>query len=100
MTRLQALSGSSSLALEFLIVSAARSAKIRKAIWSEIDLDTRVWSVLTRRMPAGRARRAPRWEATLDVLRCARELQEHRKGDAFIFPEGNGWGRTPTPSSS
>ncbi|MFG1295807.1 tyrosine-type recombinase/integrase [Xanthobacter variabilis] len=88
MTRLQALSGSSSLALEFLILTAARSGEIREAVWSEIDLDTRVWSVPAHRMKAGRAHRVPLSESALDVLRRAKELQEHPEGDAFIFPGG------------
>ena len=47
------------LALEFLILTAARSGEARSAAWSEIDADAALWILPARRM---KARRARRWE--------------------------------------
>ena len=53
-------SASSKLALEFLILTAARSAEVRKAIWDEIDLSGALWTLPAERMKANREHRVPR----------------------------------------
>lgn len=56
------------LALEFLILTAARSGEVRGATWSEIDLDTALWTIPGERMKAGREHVVPLSEGALAVL--------------------------------
>jgi integrase len=88
MTRLRSVSGASSLALEFLILTAARTGEVREAIWSEVDLESKVWTVPAHRMKAGKAHRVPLSGPAVDVLQRAKELQEQPEGSPFIFPGG------------
>ena len=57
------------LALEFAILTAARSGEILGARWSEIDLDEKVWTIPAERMKAAREHRVPLSEPALAILR-------------------------------
>ena len=46
-------------ALEFTILTAARSGETRGAQWSEFDLEQRTWTVPAARMKAGIEHRVP-----------------------------------------
>ena len=76
-------SRSSKLALEFLILTAARSAEVRKATWDEIDLVGAMWTVPAERMKANREHRVPLSGRALEVLREAAELSD---GSGLVFP--------------
>ena len=76
-------SRTSKLALEFLVLTAARSAEVRKATWDEIDLETATWTVPAERMKAHREHRVPLSGRALEVLAEARELSD---GSGLIFP--------------
>ena len=56
------------LALEFAILTAARSGEVRGATWDEIDLDAALWIVPAGRMKAGIAHRVALSPAALSVL--------------------------------
>jgi integrase len=56
------------LALELTILTAARSGEILGARWSEIDLDTKVWTIPAGRMQAAREHRVPLSEPALAIL--------------------------------
>ena len=71
------------LAMEFLILTAARSGEVREASWSEIDLDAALWSVPGHCMKAGEPHDVPLSRAALDVLRRARELAPRSH---LVFP--------------
>jgi integrase len=47
------------LALEFAILTAARTGEVLGAKWSEIDLEKKLWTVPAARMKAGREQRVP-----------------------------------------
>lgn len=55
-------------ALEFTILTAARTGEVRGATWDEIDLATKVWTVPAARMKAGREHRVPLSEPALKLL--------------------------------
>jgi integrase len=55
-------------ALEFLILTAARSGEAREATWDEIDLRAATWTLLPNRMRTGRAHRVPLSDAAVAVL--------------------------------
>lgn len=69
MTRLRDANGTGARALEFAILTAARSGEVRGAVWSEVDLDAGVWSVPGSRMKAGRDHRVPLSQAAIDLLK-------------------------------
>ena len=73
----------SKLALEFLILTAARSAEVRKATWDEIDREGATWTVPAERMKTNREHRVPLSERALDVLAEAAELSN---GTGLVFP--------------
>jgi integrase len=79
MQKLRAREGSAARALEFLVLTAARSQEVIKAKWSEIDLDDGVWTVPAEHMKMGREHRVPLSDTAVALLR---ELP--REGD-FIF---------------
>lgn len=69
MRRLRSSDGVGARALEFVVLTAARSGEVRGAVWSEIDVDTGVWAVPGERMKAGKEHRVPLSSAALDLLR-------------------------------
>ena len=72
---------SSKLALEFLILTAARSSEVRKATWD--DTDAAVWTVPAGRMKANREHRVPLSGRALEVLAEAAGLSD---GSGLVFP--------------
>jgi integrase len=83
--------GVAALALRFTILTAARSGETLGARWSEINLETKVWTVPAERMKAGREHRVPLSPTAVDVLRIVAKLRGDKTADAFVFP-----GRNPT----
>lgn len=69
-------------ALEFAILTAARTGEVLGAAWSEIDFEAALWTVPAERMKAGREHRVPLSEAALAILYAMKEI---RQGD-FVFP--------------
>jgi integrase len=70
------------LAVEFVILSAARLGEVLGATWSEIDLDERIWTIPASRMKSGREHRAPVSVRGIEVLE---ELAKLRTSD-FVVP--------------
>ena len=81
-------SEASRLAFEFLILTAARTSEVLLATWSEVDLDTRTWTIPVARMKSGRAHSVPLAPRVLEILHRAKELSD---GGPYVFP-----GRAPT----
>ena len=71
------------LALEFLILTASRSSEVRFATWSEIDVQSRTWTIPADRMKADREHRVPLCERAIAILDEARALGD---GCGLIFP--------------
>jgi len=72
------------LALEALILTAARSSEIRLAAWSEVDLERRIWTVPGSRMKAGREHVVPLSKPAIALFKRMRKYQ--RGKDSLIFP--------------
>lgn len=88
LARLRELEGVAARALEFLILTAARTGEVIGAKWNEIDLLDKTWTVPAARMKAGREHRAFLSPRALTILG---ETQAVRRGDAehaFVFPGG------------
>ena len=82
--------GMSARALEFTILTVARTGEALGAKWGEIDLAAKVWTVPAERMKAGREHRVPLSDAALTVLEKVRPLALMRDGKpdptAPVFP--------------
>ena len=75
------------LAFEFLVLTAARGAEVRGALWAEIDRAGAVWTIPGERMKAGREHRVPLSPRALEVLDEAAALFD---GDDPVFPSPTG----------
>lgn len=73
-------------ALQFAMLTAARSGEVRGATWSEIDLDKAVWIVPAGRMKAGREHRVPLSAEAATLLRQLPRLE----GTDLVFPAPRG----------
>lgn len=69
MQLLRAAEGMGARALEFAILTAARSGEVRGAVWGEIDLDNATWAIPGARMKAGKDHRVPLSAEAVDLLR-------------------------------
>lgn len=85
MARLRAADGVGARALEFAILTAARSGEVRGADWSEFNLAEKVWTVPASRMKAGREHRVPLSDAAVQLLR---DLPKVEDGKTFAAPRG------------
>jgi integrase len=92
MIALREQQGVAARALEFTILTAARTGETIGARWSEISLAEKVWIVPAGRMKAKKEHRIPLSARALAILA---EMQAHRPGgdrrgapDAFVFPGG------------
>lgn len=81
-TKLRQQDGGGARALEFLILTAARSGEVLGARWDEIDMAAAVWTIPAARMKAAAEHRIPLSEPAVELLRKAAET---RLG-AFVFP--------------
>lgn len=80
MKQLRTINSISALAVEFTVLTAARSGETRCATWSEIQDD--VWTVPANRAKGGREHRVPLVPRALEILKAVKKL---RLSD-LIFP--------------
>jgi integrase len=85
MSQLRNRTSISAKALEFCILTAARSGEVRHATWEQIDHETGLWTVPAERMKARREHRVPLSKRAIEVLGS---IGPH-EGSPLMFP-GNG----------
>jgi integrase len=73
------------LALQFLILTAARSGEVRGAHWSEMDLEAAEWRIPGERMKAGQAHIVPLVPAAIGILESLKKLFGGKPKD-LVFP--------------
>lgn len=84
-------------ALEFLILTAARSGEVREARWDEIDLSSKVWEIPASRMKMKRPHRVPLSPRAIEILAEASKMRPCHAATAataatsatpssFVFP--------------
>lgn len=78
--------GLAATALEFLVLTAARSGEVRGATWNEIELGQKIWTVPAGRMKGGRIYRVPLTNQAIAILDCAPRFP----GTNFVFPSARG----------
>ena len=78
---LRARQATAALALEFTILTAARSGEVLRAQWEEFDLDRAVWTIPANRMKAGREHRVPLSKRALKIV----QARDEDRGNDFVF---------------
>ena len=90
MAALRKREGVSARALEFAILTAARTNEVIGARWAEIDLNAKTWTVPATRMKASKEQRVPLCGAALKVLDEVRPLALLQGGkpsaNSQVFP--------------
>ena len=76
------------LALEFLVLTAARWGEVRWAEWAEIDRDGKVWTVPAGRAKTNRRHRVPLCGRALEILDAAQKLEG--AAGPLVFTHGGG----------
>ena len=79
--QLQAREAVAALALEFTIITAARTGEVIGAEWGEVDLVKALWTVPAERMKAGKEHRVPLPIRAVEILE-----QTKRLGGNYLFP--------------
>jgi integrase len=77
--------GFGSLALQLAILTAARSAEVLQAKWSEFDLDAKLWVIPARRMKSRVEHRIPLSAAAVEVVSAMLPWRNVEGGD-WLFP--------------
>jgi integrase len=88
MTDLRKRDGFAARALEFAILTAARSGEVRGATWSEIDFEEKLWIVPGSRMKAGKEHRVPLSDAAMAILTAMPRQEDAPDSLIFTSPIG------------
>jgi integrase len=76
--------GTAARALEFAILTAARTGEVIGAKWDEINVVERVWTVPAEHMKAGKEHRVPLSDPALAILEKLAAVRQNE----FVFPGG------------
>ncbi len=79
---LRALDGISARALEWTILTAARTGETLGMRWDEIDRENQIWTVPAARTKGGRTHRVPLTSRMLKIL----DEMEAIRSNSFVFP--------------
>lgn len=77
-------------ALEFTILTVARSGETLGATWMEVDLEKGEWTIPAERMKAGREHCIPLSPRALTILREVQPLNTKGNSNAPLFPSSTG----------
>lgn len=83
--QLRARKAVAAMALEFAVLTAARTGEVLGATWEEIDFEKRMWVVPADRMKAGREHRVPLSSRAIELLTETNKLES-----PFLFPGQRG----------
>lgn len=89
---LKVQAGVAARALEFTILTAARTGEVIGARWEEFDLDRQIWTIPAARMKAGKEHTVPLSPRALAIIKV---MQKTKEGP-FVFPGG----KAKTPLSN
>jgi integrase len=81
MNALRQREGIAARALEFTILTAARTGEVIGARWDEIDLSAKVWTIPAERMKASKEHRVPLADRAVEILRAI----PREDGNPFVF---------------
>jgi integrase len=79
---LRARDGTGAKALELLILTGCRSGEIRGAVWTEIDLERKLWVIPPGRMKMAQEHRVPLSQAAIELLNALPRMEDTE----LVFP--------------
>jgi integrase len=82
---LQLQDGVAARALEFAILTAARTGEVIGAVWGEMNVSEGLWTIPANRMKAGREHRVPLTARALAILAEMRHIDGARQDHDFVF---------------
>jgi integrase len=85
MAELRQKEGVAALALEFAIVTAARTGEVLGATWSEINLADKIWTIPAERMKAGEEHVVPLSPRAVEILHAMQG-----QSDTYVFAGRDG----------
>jgi integrase len=71
------------MALQFTILTAARSGEVLLCPWDEIDLDNALWTIPGKRMKGGKIHRVPLRPPAIEILHA---MKANSNGNPYVFP--------------
>jgi integrase len=80
--RLSTQQGIPPRAMEFLILTAARTSEVLTARWSEFDLESRIWTIPPEKMKARKIHRVPLTDRMVEILKA---LPREGGADGIVF---------------
>lgn len=83
--KLRARNAMAALALEFTILTGARSGEVIGATRAEVDIDKATWTIPAGRMKAGKEHRVPLSPRALEILKATEAFS-----DDWLFPAAKG----------
>jgi integrase len=78
--------GTAATALNFLLLTAARTGEVIGAKWEEIDLDAKLWIIPANRMKGNREHRVPLSVQAITLLQSHRKACKAMGNLEFVFP--------------
>jgi len=84
MQSLRARAGIGAIAVQFTILTAARSGEVRDMTWGEVNFDERLWTIPGERMKAKRDHRVPLSSAAFAILQQMKAMA--LAGVDIVFP--------------
>jgi integrase len=82
--------GLAAQALDFTILTTARTSEALGARWQEIDLDSHIWTVPAERMKADREHRVPLSDQAVSILTRAVSRPAGVNPDEYVFASASG----------
>lgn len=86
LAKLRSQSGIAARALEFAILTAARTSEALIAVWSEVDLETKVWTIPANRMKGKKEHRVPLNDRAMIILNQMTLYRAEGVSGAYVFP--------------
>jgi len=88
MSALRLRAGVTARALEYTILTAARSGETRGMTWAEVDLDQKLWTIPGARMKASETHAVPLSEPAAAILTAMRPEEPKPRDVVFPAPRG------------
>jgi integrase len=85
-TALRKYEGVAARALEFTLLTAARTTETIGVTWDEFDLGNKVWTIPAKRMKGGRDHRVPLSEPVMEITKEMKKFGDEAGG--FVFRGG------------
>lgn len=90
MSELKAREALAARALEYTILTVARSGEVLGATWTEVDLEKALWTIPAERMKAGKEHCIPLSDRAVAILREVQPLNTKGLAEAPLFPSNSG----------